>query len=151
MVAASEAWATGRFLDCGRALYEPLSPAARVHWATAVLMFCRRYSASEPAIDRVVELASIPSDWRLAHDAFRDLRELTLVAEGQRGSIDPRLASLLYVAENTAKVIYNASGEPAPFDHDAGWWVVSCFAHFLATVAMPEATKAGLKLLFGEG
>ena len=150
MVAAQEAWAAGRFLDCGRALYEPLTPAGRVHWAATVLTFCMRHSASAPAIDRVAELAGIPSDWRLAHDAFGDVRDLTLMAERQGGSIDPRLASLLQVAENTAKVIYNASSEPAPFDHDAGWRVVCCFERFLAIVAMPEVTRRGLELLFGE-
>ena len=60
------------------------------------------------------------------------------------------VASAKCVAENTAKVIYNASNEPAPFDHDAGWWVVPCFEHFLATVAEASATNGGLQLLFGD-
>lgn len=149
-VAAKEAWSQRRFLDCGRALYEPLQPAARVNWAAAILMFCVRYSPSAPAIDRVVELATVPSDWRLAHGAFGDVRKVTLAAEERLSSIDPRFKSLLYVAENAAKVIYNASNEPAPFDHDAGWWVVPCFEHFLATVADGATTKDGLQLLFGD-
>lgn len=150
MAAAKEAWAQRRFLDCGRALYEPLKPAERVDWATGILTFCVRYSPSAPAIDRIVGLARVPSDWRLAHAAFSDVRNMTLVAEGRGISIDPRLKSLLYVTENTAKVIYNASNEPAPFDHDAGWWVVPCFEHFLATVAVAAATNGGLQLLFGD-
>jgi hypothetical protein len=32
---------------------------------------------------------------------------------------------LLYLAENVAKVTYNASGSRAPFDHNAGWWILS--------------------------
>ena len=150
MAAAKEAWAQRRFLDCGRALYEPLKPAARVDWATALLTFSMRYSPTAPVIDRLVELARVSSDWRLAHAAFGDVRKMTLVAEGRGGSIHPRLKNLLYVAENTAKVIYNASNEPAPFDHDAGWWVVPCFEHFLATVAEAAATNGGHQLLFGD-
>jgi hypothetical protein len=109
-----------------------------------------RCSPSAPAIDRVVELARVPSDWRLAHAAFGDVRQITRVAEGRSGTIDPCLKSLLYLAENTAKVICNASSEPAPFDHDAGWWVVPCFENFLATVAVAVATKGGLELFFGD-
>jgi hypothetical protein len=33
--------------------------------------------------------------------------------------------NLLFVAENTAKTIYNASGERAPFDDDSPWWLAS--------------------------
>lgn len=72
------------------------------------------------------------------------------MAEGRGGSFDPHLKSFLYVAENTVKAIYNASNEPAPFDHDAGRRVVPCFEHFLAPVAMAAVTKGGLQLLFGE-
>lgn len=86
--AAKEFWAQGRFLDCGRALYEPRQPAARVNWATALLTFCVRYSPSAPAVDRVVELAKVPSDWRFAHAAFSDVRKMTLLAEGRGGSMD---------------------------------------------------------------
>jgi len=42
--------------------------------------------------------------------------------------------AILFIAENAAKVIYNASvvldhNNPAPFDHDSGWWLVSTFRH----------------------
>lgn len=33
--------------------------------------------------------------------------------------------SFLLLAENIAKVTYNASGQPAPFDADSGWYIPS--------------------------
>jgi hypothetical protein len=150
IVKAKEAWAEGRFLDCGQALYEPMQPQERVNWAANLLMFCMQYSPSLPAIDRVVELAKAPSDWRLAHAAFNEVRRMTLVAEARDSAIDPGLKSLLFVAETTAKVIYNASGEPAPFDANAGWQLVPCVEHFLATIAVPAATEGGVQLIFAQ-
>ena len=75
---------------------------------------------------------------------------MTLVAEARDSAIDPALKRLLFVAENTAKVIYNASGEPAPFDADAGWELVPCVEHFLATISVPAATAGGIQLIFAQ-
>ncbi len=143
-----EAWAQKRLLECGSAIYEPLQPEQRVKWPAHLLAFCMRRSPSVPAIAHVAALARVPADWRLAHAAFSDVRKVTLVAERRDEAFEPCLKSLLYVAENTAKVIYNASNASALFDHDAGWWMVPCFKHFLATVAEPEVTDAGVRLLF---
>jgi len=48
-----------------------------------------------------------------------------LVAERGNDARGPE-HGILYLAENVAKVAYNASGCPRPFDHDAGWWVAAC-------------------------
>lgn len=147
-ISGEVAWSQGRFLDCGRVLCEELSPEEQVRWATGLLKFCMQYGPSVPSIEHVAALADVPSDWRFAYAAFSDVRAITLAAEQAGASVDPLLKCMLYVAENTAKVIFNASGEPAPFDHDAGWWLVPCFEKFLQAVARPEAADDGRRLLF---
>ena len=59
---------------------------------------------------------------------FSAVRELTL--DSEQGHDDALAHVLLYVAENTAKVVFNASGSPAPFDKDCGAWLVRCAREF---------------------
>ena len=70
-----------------------------------------------PGIDEVETVLRIAEDQRLwpqAPDAFTAVRRLALSRQDPRGT---RESLLLDLAELTAKVTYNASGEPAPFDH----------------------------------
>jgi hypothetical protein len=60
-------------------------------------------------------------------------------------SKDEVYGGLLYLAENVAKVTYNATNPPDPFDEDAGAWVVSCLRDLVNKVNDPEfGTKAWL-------
>jgi hypothetical protein len=144
---AKTAWLAGRHLDCGRVIYESLTPHQRVRWASAVLSFCIEHSPSVPAVNNVAALAQDENSWPLAHAAFSSVRAVTLIEEKSPGSLDPRSALLLVVAENTAKVIYNASQAVAPFDHDAGWWLAECFADFIAATQEPEVRSSGTRVL----
>jgi len=54
---------------------------------------------------------------------------------------------LLFVAENAAKVAYNASGERGPFDEDCGDWVVRCLRDLVDAVGSPEFEKQSWCLL----
>lgn len=121
-------WSSGNPLEAGRLIYEQIPNAKRPVWAAAVLAECRRLIPSVSEIDAVYEIALTPSRWHEAHAAFSAVRGLTLEAERSK-STDPIYKGVLYIAENTAKVIFNASGKPAPFDHDSGWWLVSNLRH----------------------
>jgi hypothetical protein len=100
------------------------------------------------------------SRWKEAHAAFQRVRKLTLKAERSK-STDPIYAGILYVAENAAKVSYNASilgrldtqsysaQEPAPFDNDAGWWIVSNLRHVATTVNDPAFEKKAWAVVNG--
>jgi hypothetical protein len=69
---------------------------------------------------------------------------VTLQYEAAKGK-DELYGGLLYLAENVAKVTYNATNPPDPFDHDAGAWVVSCVRYLADKVNDPEfATQAWL-------
>jgi len=117
-------WSSGDPLKAGRLIYEHLPNDLRPQWAASILNLCRSLIPSIPAIDAIHEIALDRSRWKEAHAAFQHVRDLTLKAEESKLT-DPIYAGVLYVAENTAKVTYNASGQPAPFDEDSGWWLVS--------------------------
>src|SRR5215468_2611842 len=94
----------------------------RPPWALRVLDACAsRLPELPPAVRTVRTIVEIPERWREAHDAFTAVRRVVL----QHPRSEPPTVEhgVLYLAENVAKVTYNASGEPAPFDHDAGWWI----------------------------
>jgi len=90
--------------------------------------------------EQVRSLAFDPIQWKDAHAAFSAVRQLTLQAE-KTTKPDNIYVWLLYLVENTAKVIYNASGEPAPFDNDAGHWVVRCARGVVDKAATPGVAE----------
>jgi hypothetical protein len=145
---AKVAWLAGQHLECGRLIYESLTPHQRVRWASAILTFCIEHSPSVPSANSVAALAPDEKSWPLAHAAFSDVRAVTLLEEKSPGTLDPRSASLLFVAENAAKIIYNASQASAPFDHEAGWWLAKCFDDFIASTQDPEVRSSGTSVLF---
>ena len=82
--------------------------------------------------------------WRWGHSALDEVRRLTLRYEDSK-SKDEVYGGLLYLAENVAKVTYNATNPPDPFDDDAGAWVVSCLRYVVDKINDPEfATQAWL-------
>lgn len=113
-----EAWDANP-LCAGVAIYALVPENKRPKWAAAILAACcGRVSTTPKPINHVLDLAAEPAKWKLAHDAFSGVRQLTLAAERQ--PIEKADHYLLYVAENAAKVIYNVSGSSAPFDRDSG-------------------------------
>lgn len=114
-------WTSGADpIPLGRWIATRVPTQDQPRWAAAVL-----YVANEcaPGIDEVETVLRIAEDQRLwprAHDAFTAVRRLALSRQDPRGT---RESLLFNLAELAAKVTYNASGEPAPFDHDAGWYV----------------------------
>lgn len=127
---AGHLWREGRAVDAGRLLFERIPDDSAPRWAAEILDFCRHRIGSLPAVDDVAAVARDPSRWPRAHAAFAAVRQLLLAAERDPAA-DPARISLLHLAENTAKVAYNASrptppysaAHPAPFDEDAGWWI----------------------------
>ena len=118
-------WDSGRPLFVGELLYERLPVRHRPTWAANILdLCCGLLSSVPPAVENVLMIAWDDARWPEAHNAFQAVRQLTLAAERNRSG-SPLYNGLLYLAENTAKVTYNASGEPAPFDHHAGWRIAA--------------------------
>ncbi|MGD9365564.1 MAG: hypothetical protein PVH87_07710 [Desulfobacteraceae bacterium] len=116
-------WDSGQPLKAGEILYEHIREIHRPLWAKEVLELCIPLTGRIKEVEEVVGITKDPERWKEAHDAFSAVRDLTLKAEGK--GVDSIYSSILYLAENVAKVTYNASGESAPFDHDSGYWIVS--------------------------
>lgn len=123
----------------GELIYARLPQEARPKWAAEVLATCSAELPSVPAaVTRVISMGRSrwSSRWRSGHAAFHAIRRLTLQSQQQ---LDHDTAGLiLYVGENAAKVIYNASNPDAPFDEDAGAWLVECAHQFATRVADGE-------------
>lgn len=116
-------WKNGDAVRVGREILAALAPAAQVERAASILDLCRQKWTPVPAVDAVASLARNPSRWREGHDHFSAVRALTLVEEKRR--TNDVYYSLLFVAENTAKTIYNATPTMAPFDEDSPWWLAA--------------------------
>lgn len=120
-------------LRVGVAIYAQIPNDDRSIWAADILDLCCGQVAQVPKpVSHVLALARDHKRWADAHDAFSAVRELTLAAEN--APIYDLAHLLLYVAENTAKVVYKASGSPAPFDRDSGAWLVRCAKEFTERV-----------------
>ncbi|WP_437323731.1 hypothetical protein [Sorangium sp. So ce381] len=133
-------WDSGDAMRVGWVIYEALPNAARPRLAAELLILsCELLPGVPGEISSVIELAKDPRRWREAHDAFRNIRRLTI--ELLRDTPDDNVReAVLLVAENAAKVIYNASEELASFDYDCGCWLVGC-AHDLAMKAHSPELK----------
>lgn len=131
-------WDRAEALEVGRTVYEALTVTERPTWAARLLRLCLTQLEDPPQqVVHVADLAEAPRRWTEAHEAFQAVRQLTLRAE-RRPRIE-REALILYVAENVAKITYSASGAPAPFDHNAGWWLLmNVREYFAATPADPR-------------
>jgi hypothetical protein len=134
---AYERWNSGDALFAGKIVYEQLPIQERPLWAARLLSRCAKVIPSVAAVEKVIEVALTPSLWPGAREAFDAVRALTLKNErGQASSV--LYAPVLSLAENTAKVTYNATGLPAPYDHNAGWKVVQAVRQIVDRVAKPE-------------
>jgi hypothetical protein len=147
-VRAHTAWREGRPLEAGRLLFEPMAAPQRVSWALQILELCASTQDPVAEVERILRLANDPKAWNEAHDAFAEVRRLGLALDPASEQVEMREA-LLRVAEKVAKVIYNASGCPAPFDQNSGWRLAQDFHSFLALQADPSLTAQGTTLLFG--
>jgi hypothetical protein len=157
---AHDRWSSGESLEVGRLIYEQLHNNDRPVWAAAILDLCRPLIPKVPEIEAIYEIALSPSRWKEAHAAFQRVRELTLKAERSK-STNAIYAGILHVAENAAKIAYNASipgrsdnqlfsaQGPAPFDHDAGWWIVSNLRHVANTINDPTFEERAWAIVSG--
>ncbi len=123
-------WGSGRILDAGQLLFDVIPRSKQPAWAAKILSVAAELlGTKEPAIDEVLQISRDTNRWREGRQVFEQLRWCTLREEGRwfRTNRRKRRLHLLYLAENVAKVTYNASLPPDAFDEDAGWWVVRCF------------------------
>ena len=106
-------------VEIGRQIFENIPDEIKPCWTGLVLSRFDNYLKDIPKPIR--ELFSIIEDkdkWKNAHKQFAKIREFGLVNQEYN-------KEYLRLAELVAKVTYNASGEPAPFDSDSGHYIAS--------------------------
>jgi hypothetical protein len=145
--AIASLWSTGKPLQAGAVIYGAIPNAARPEWAADILeLTCSQVPTVPAQVQAVIKIARDRKRWREAHAAFSAVRRLTL-AEEKTHSAGQVYECLLFVAQNTAKVVYNASGESAPFDEDSGDWLVRCLRDFADAIGSPEFDNQAWGLL----
>jgi len=144
-------WESGCGLDAGRILYERVPRRLRPLWGASALRAASRFIPEIPEIEAVLAFAENPDKWgdgaenkeEQAHGFFDAARILALEYQDK----DRPLESILILAENVAKVTYNAYGYPALFDHDAGWLIVAALMYIAEQVGDAEFTAEAWSLL----
>jgi hypothetical protein len=147
-------WKAGDDLNAGRALFARLPPSERGRWACGVL----RYAAAPERfrigpVRNLLDLCDKPDTWRGTKAVFSRIRGATLKLEDRQSQTRDQDARLNYLllAENVAKVMYNATKPPDEFDEDAGWWVAVCLRAFLKSDGVPDWEQKAWTILVGGG
>jgi hypothetical protein len=149
-------WESGDVFQAGVLLYERIPRLLRPQWGAELLEVVSRSIFNAPEIEAVIAFARTPEQWadgldhksNAAHNFFDAVRHLTLQIERQEKR--QPFESVLLLAENVAKVTYNAYRYRAPFDHDAGWWITANLKSIIDTMNNLEFTSVALPALFNE-
>jgi hypothetical protein len=118
-----------------------------VAWAARILSAATELHPEVQEVEAVINATRDPKDWSQCKRLFEAVRRQTLAAESS--GADPLLMGLLLLAENVAKVTYNATGVQGGFDADAGDWIPVCAADMLSRIPDP-AVGARLEGLLNE-
>ena len=105
-------------IQIGQQVFENLPNDIRPGWAGLILSRFENYIPNIPA--SIKELYPIIDNkvlWKEAHEQFNKIRRFL----HDNKNYQPE--AYLLLAELVAKVTYNASGEPAPFDKDSGHYI----------------------------
>jgi hypothetical protein len=112
--------------------------AAVVFAGTALAACLATLPEQQKELSDLVGIGEDRGRWAQAHAAFDAVRRLTL--ERERGAVtsqDPTYI-VLFVAENAARVIYNAAGPTDPFDDDSAAWLLLTQAQMVRSTGSSE-------------
>jgi hypothetical protein len=113
-------------IQIGEQIFENLPNDIRPGWAGLILSRFDNYIKNIPvSIKELYPIIDTKDRWKEAHGQFSKIRRFLLDNKNYRPE------TYLLLAELVAKVTYNASGEPAPFDNDSG--------HHIASLALKAA------------
>jgi hypothetical protein len=114
-------------IKIGQQIFETLPKHIRPGWAGLVLSrFDQHIKGIPPAILELYPIIEDKDRWKDAHAQFNKIRQFLL----NNKAFQPE--AYLLLAELVAKVTYNSSGQPAPFDSDSG--------HYIASLTLTVAT-----------
>ena len=141
--AAYKYWAANKSRDAGRVIFEHLPIEVRAIWAADILEAVTQQTKVDSApIYQILQIARRPTEWAKAHDAFDVARDQLLkLLDIKVPSIEEELlVDQLGLAELVAKVVYNLSNPPDPFDEDAPWSIAAVVRDIIELVDDQEFT-----------
>ena len=107
-------------IEIGKQIFDNVPNEIKPGWAGLILSRFDNYIKNVPkAIIDLYPIIDNQERWKEAHNQFSAIRQFSLDNE----NFEPR--GYLQLAELVAKITYNASGQPAPFDNDSGWYISS--------------------------
>jgi hypothetical protein len=115
-------------INVGQQIFDNVPNIVQPDWARLILSRFDQFLEKVP--NEIIELYEIIDNaekWQDAHEQFSKIRNLTL----KNNNSDFELYLLL--AEKVAKITYNSSGLPAPFDSNSGFYIPSLALKFSDT------------------
>ncbi|MDQ2743749.1 MAG: hypothetical protein M3Z66_15845 [Chloroflexota bacterium] len=138
-------WDEDRAYQSGELIVSLIPAGSRQVWAATLLHNVLRYVPYTAEFDKVVDISQHSRRWPEALSAFHRVR--TLRQEETHDRVYDTVAAL---AENVAKVTYNASNPTVPFDRNAGPRAVADFKRILDAVADPALCSRARPLVAGQ-
>lgn len=132
---AEQHWNGNRGYEAGILICSHLPIPAQPLWAARILRLAvEKSGASIPLLTDVQQVAMTPEKWSSGHRLFSEVRAITLQHDKTSAGTpeDDMLSYLLAVAEQTAKVTYNATSPPDAFDDDSCAWIVAMLRGFVS-------------------
>jgi hypothetical protein len=107
-------------IEVGKQIFENIPNDLIPGWAGLILSRFDNYIKEVPTeVSNIYAIIDDEDRWAEAHNQFTKIRQFNLKNK------DYKPESYLLLAEMVAKVTYNSSRLPAPFDHDNGWHIAS--------------------------
>ena len=105
--------------ELGKKIFESVPYNFRPGWGTSLLMTFDKLIKVPNEVKGLYEIVEDEKRWKEAHGQFNKIRMFGL----NNKRFGPE--TYLLLAEKVAKITYNLSGQPAPFDKDSGWFIPS--------------------------
>jgi len=117
-------------INIGQEIFDNVPDSLKPEWAALILSrFDRHLDRVPNEIIGLYDIIENSKKWKDAHDQFSAIRKLNLKNE------NPDFEIYLCLAECIAKITYNSSGLPAPFDVDSGFYIPQLALKFADTIS----------------
>ena len=145
---ALAAWHDGDFYQCGEILSQSFNHRERQSWAAGVLREAVGYQEVSVVVGSLLDIVKDDSRWAEAKAEFNKIRSETIRLEETGGNLE--LLGIFHLAENVAKITYNAWCSNYEFDEDAGYWIPSCVNFIISHVRDEDRKKRIFDSLWNE-